>query len=330
MSHGITQQDAGFLMNEAWHQHSRYEVLGRAITEPDLLSLFSKYTFENLPTTVQLPSGEVVNTGKFARVCLETEALGYTGASSRFHVESYEDYFLPVAQLGHENGFEVLSAGTLDAGVVGFMSLKSVDSEFKIPGYSSVTNCFNLAIGNDGKISAQSAFSTNIQVCKNTMRAFLLGESNKVWKIRNTTNSGFRLEEARRQLEATLQASNRIEASIDRMINAELTAADYRGMVSHIISDGEGRPTEEGRGQTMYDNKFDALVKAYDYDSISGLPSSVFRAIQAVQEFSQHHAPLRKDTDRVARSIETSILGQSDMLADAAAQYLEVHALVAA
>jgi hypothetical protein len=67
-----------------------------------------------------------------------------------------------------------------------------------------------------------------------------------------------------------------------------------QSVIPHLLGK---RPSDEGRGQTLYDNKFDGIVAEWNEATRQ---ETAFDAVMAVQGYEQHRSLIRNTTRDVA------------------------------
>ena len=133
--------------------------------------------------------------------------------------------------------------------------------------------------------------ATNVRVeCMNTISMAWNG-SRADYVIRHTTNALSYVEEARKGITVAAANANAMDAAIERMIDQELDSAMFMTeFVPAVIGDA---PEKEGRGMTMWETKFDAIVAAYGAPHNEAIVDTAWGAVNAVNEYEAWDQPTR-------------------------------------
>ena len=123
---------------------------------------------------------------------------------------------------------------------------------------------------------------TDVRVeCMNTISMAWNGSEAEV-SIRHTTNALDYVDEARRALTTIGKNRDAMDAEIQRLLDMPLDSTDFAvDFLPTIIGE---RPKDEGRGQTMYDAKFDSIIAAYEADHNEAIVDTAWGAVNAVNE----------------------------------------------
>ena len=135
---------------------------------------------------------------------------------------------------------------------------------------------------------ASMAFSvrgTDVRVeCMNTMSMAYNG-TKADYTIRHTTNAMDYVREAQAGIATVTANWQAMDAQIARLIDTELERGDF---ASEIIPEVIGEaPEAEGRGLTMWEQKFDAIVDLYDAPHNEAIVDTAWGAVNAINEYEE-------------------------------------------
>jgi phage/plasmid-like protein (TIGR03299 family) len=135
---------------------------------------------------------------------------------------------------------------------------------------------------------ASLAFSvrgTDVRVeCMNTMSMAYSG-ARAEYVVRHTTNALDYVREAQAGIATVTANWQAMDTQIAALIDTELSRSDF---ASEIIPEVIGEaPEAEGRGLTMWENRFDAIVEMYDAPHNEAIVDTAWGAVNAVNEFEE-------------------------------------------
>ena len=230
------------------------------------------------------------------------------------------DTFAEAAQVERGIDIPTLSAGTLRSRRLAFVSL-GVPDDAALDGLPARGHSLNLGTSHDRTTPLVGTLSSTIVVCANTFRANVLGRPAEV-AIRHTVGAAWRLQEARSILRDMIGAATEVDAAIKRLTETPLSFPIFRDKALPAMF-GD-RPDEDGRGQTMWDNRQDAIGDEYHSDRVPPqFRGTAWAAMMATQGWEQHSRTQRGGRHRAAVAIEKTLTSR------AADGYPATHAFMA-
>lgn len=155
-----------------------------------------------------------------------------------------------------------------------------------------MTRYMGLYTSHDGSQPLAVKFMSNLWVCQNT---FTPWNAETGFVIRHTRNAHDIATAARDSIGLMVTSFEDFDAEVDRLLAIPATRRDLTDRVIPKVLGG--RPIDEGRSQTIFDNKFDAIVAEWETMTRS---ESAFDAVMAVQGFEQHRASVRNTSRDMA------------------------------
>jgi phage/plasmid-like protein (TIGR03299 family) len=182
-------------------------------------------------------------------------------------------------------GANIISCGSLyEPGKQVWMLVELPPSGMKLGGREVHDRYVLIVTSHDGSLSL-SVRATRVRVeCMNTM-SFSLGTSRADYVIRHTTNALNYVEEARRAIASANAHDLAFDHAIEQLIDTELTVANFATQVLPKVIDV--RPEKDGRGQTVWDEKFAAIINAYGADHNTDIIDTAWGAVNAVNEYEE-------------------------------------------
>jgi phage/plasmid-like protein (TIGR03299 family) len=316
--------DRGYVIEATWHGLANYEVVPHIGAEQ--VAEILGWDWRRLPVYFTMKddaTGDFIldddgNTKLFEIPNKKVFVNSLTMAAPGLHSDGYTcnqpDMFVEIAEVLIEHGFTVASVGTIQDSAKWFLSAE-MPSEFtfELNGKEMVLSMINIGDSIDGKSRLLGANAQRRIVCANTYKANLLGVPH-AFAIKHTQKGALEASALARNLEAALVAQKTINETVERLIETSLTEAEFVKITKAVMGD---RPTDEGRGRTMWDNQFDSIIKGSYYDSnLDGIRETAYGAIMAGQHHDQHKSIVRgskgKPADRLERTIERVIFTDQD------------------
>lgn len=155
-----------------------------------------------------------------------------------------------------------------------------------------MTRYMGLYTSHDGSYPLAVKFMSNLWVCQNT---FTPWQAETGFTIRHTANADSIAKSARDSLALMVTSFDKFDDEVDRLLAIEATRRDLTDRVIPTVLGS--RPTDEGRAQTIFDGKFDAIVAEWETMTRH---ESAFDAVMAVQGFEQHRSAIRGTTRDMA------------------------------
>lgn len=212
----------------------------------------------------------------------KTSVLGAVLAS--YKPIQNEEAFLPLIDSLKDGGLAVSTVGAYDGGKAAFACFKIPTVDLggeQIGGYLVATK------RNDGGGSMKATVSKERIWCANQLSG-LARKARPEISIRHTRNADpFLMQQAEVLLGLTSEWDRALAAEIERLQKVTVTKQDYiKRVVPAVLKDE--RPKEQGRSLTIWDRKFDELVRAWD-SPVHAEGNTGWRAYSAVTEWEQHH-----------------------------------------
>lgn len=324
MAHGIMANDRGYVIEATWHGLANYEVIPNI--GADEVAEILGWDWRRLPVYFTMrdeQTGEFIldddgNTKLFEipnkKVFVNSLTMSAPGLHSDGYTCNQPDMFVDIAEVLIKHGFTIASVGTIQDSAKWFLSAQMPhEFTFELNGKEMILSMINIGDSIDGKSRLLGANAQHRIVCANTYKANLLGVPH-AFAIKHTANGALEASALARNLEAALTAQKTINETVERLIETSLTEAEFVKITKAVMGD---RPTEEGRGRTMWDNQFDAIIKnSYQDANLDGIRETAFGAIMAGQFYDQHLSIVRgskgKSADRKERTIERVIFTDQD------------------
>lgn len=155
-----------------------------------------------------------------------------------------------------------------------------------------MTRYMGLYTSHDGSQPFAVKFMNQLWVCQNT---FTPWNSETGFVIRHTRNAADIAKSARDSLGLMVSSFERFDEEVDRLLAIGATRRDLTDRVIPRVLGA--RPADEGRSQTIFDNKFDAIVAEWETNTRA---ETAFDAVMSIQGFEQHVSSIRNTTRDVA------------------------------
>lgn len=202
------------------------------------------------------------------------------------------------------------SAGLLQNGAVAWVQVQrpegiEIGGEAHHPFLTAATSC-------NGTLASTYKSGDQRAVCDNTLDIALRSGRGGVFKVRHTSQSLNRIDEAREALEIAFLGHAQFETDVEALMNEKIAPAQFKQILDIVVS----VPTEEGRGQTMAKDRQTDIRKMYALDPRVGeFQGTAWGVLQVFNTHRQHEARVTKTTNRTERNrmnFLTGKTGQSD------------------
>ena len=205
--------------------------------------------------------------------------------------------FQEAAQQERNVTLPILSVGTLRDRRLAFVSV-GIPDDNALDGLPARGYSMNLGTSHDGTTALVGCLAPYIVVCGNTFRASLLSNAPQEVRIKHTANMRDSLSTARMVLRDMVGAATETDAAIARLLDTVATADHF----FHVDLDkvveaayGNEKPTDEGRGLTVWENRADAIADEYYSEHVpAGHRGTAWAALMALQGYEQHHRIQRR------------------------------------
>lgn len=233
------------------------------------------------PLTIVHAGGMLDVPGKAAIVRKDGTAV-YAVMSDGYAVHPHGELLNGMETILASDALGIASAGLLENGAVGWVSVSLADSATTVSGVEFVTYLLGYGSHN-GRHATSWKLVNQLVVCDNTLDV-ARGESSARFKVRHTSNSLARLPEAREALGIILAERDETDRAIMELCETSVTDAQFWRMVDVLAPAPAGDAT--GRSATMAQNKRDALVTLYRSDyRVAPWNGTAFGVLQAVNTY---------------------------------------------
>jgi phage/plasmid-like protein (TIGR03299 family) len=194
-----------------------------------------------------------------------------------------------------DSGLTVIGAGEFAGGKVVWVQF-ALPEEIVVNGDPSAVKPYLLLYTSHDGSRPFGALLTFVRVfCRNTFNSAIAGAADK-YIIRHTPGAAGRVDEARRVLGLSFNASKTFEKIAGSLAKKPMTLADFREFTEVLIPS----PTREGPADTrtvrqrQSDETRDLLAELFDHSPLlDGVPNNYWRAFNAVTEWADHHRDYR-------------------------------------
>jgi phage/plasmid-like protein (TIGR03299 family) len=157
------------------------------------------------------------------------------------------------------------SAGTLKGGAVAWVQVETPETHTNPQGVAFRPRLLG-GTSFDGSIATFWKKVFGIVVCDNTMQA-ARGENGAIYKIKDTRNSGFKLNDARTALGIVEQSIDEFDAQIAALCETTVTDKQFGQFLEALAPMTENNAPKTGRGLTLAVNKQCDLRKLWIHDN---------------------------------------------------------------
>jgi len=204
-----------------------------------------------------------------------------------------------ITELAQATGLNVSTAGALGVGERVWMLLEA-EQDTKSFGGDEHHRYIWICTSHDGSGSL-TARPTNVRVvCQNTWQLALSRSGRKEVNIRHTSNAMNYVAEAKRVLAKSTESFDAMDAEITRLLMGR-DHGDVSGLMKVVVHTFGERPTEEGRAQTTWDNRFDSMLEIYRSETIENIRGTDFGSVMTINEW-ELRAPGRGDRKHEAEA----------------------------
>lgn len=257
-----------------------------AIPESRVRELLDSADPTSVPLTVVYAGGMIDVPGKSAIVRKDGTAV-YSVMSDGYAVHPHGELLNGMSHIlasgdGNTSGLGISSAGLLESGAVGWVSVSLADSAITSSGVEYVTYLLGYGSHN-GRHASTWKLVNQLVVCDNTLD-IARGEDGAQFKLRHTSNSLAKLPDARAALGLILAEQSDMDKAIMALCETSVSDAQFFRMVAEFAPVADDMPA--GRGRTMAENKRDALVSLYRNDyRVAPWNGTAFGVLQAVNTY---------------------------------------------
>jgi phage/plasmid-like protein (TIGR03299 family) len=166
---------------------------------------------------------------------------------------------------------------------------------------------FVAATSMDGSLAHTDALTVTATVCDNTLKWNMLeaGRAGRLFKRKHTSLSMSDLQEERDVLGILARVDEEFERELHALIEMELTKAQRIEVMDIIVP----LPLEEGRAQTIAENKRSALMALDNDPMVSQWVGTALGEVQRFNTFEHHYSNI-KGTGRSERNMWRALNGK--------------------
>ena len=239
--------------------------------------------------------------GHFATVRTHPEtgkpqALGVVGAD--YQVIQNEDNAEILDLITGESGAHYETAGSLRGGRSIFMTMKFPNT-MQIGGRDGVDLYVAALNSHDGSSAFRLLVSPVRIVCANTQTAAIRG-AQASFSIRHTSGAKGRIAEARHALGLTFKFAEAFQAQADRMIDAELTRAEFDAITARLWRVADAATARVKATAAKRTRSLRVLFD--DADTNAAIRGTRWAGYQAVTEYIDHYSPAKGSDAATARA----------------------------
>jgi phage/plasmid-like protein (TIGR03299 family) len=310
MQHLNTQVLIGFTdqRGTAWHykkdeQGDEPNHYAQAIPVDDVLRrLFSWHAIE-LPMFVSTAKGDIEVPNRKAIVRDDTFAV--LGVPSKAYLpHQYDEWLLTNVGNLIDDDLSIGSAGLLKGGAVAWVQIEMPEN-MKVEGvefrpHLLATTSFN------GEIATLYKRCCTIVVCDNT-RARALNETSEEVRVKHTSQSMMRLNDARQALNIVHQLGDDFAAEIKQLMSMNVSDRHFDRFLNVLVpADQE----DSKQLQTRADGTRATLRQMWQTDiRCAPFRNTGFGVVQTVNTWRQHVKPTRKGRTMMERTMMDTLMG---------------------
>lgn len=298
-----------------------------AIPVKDVLSRLFHWQAEERPAAYLVPATmedfDYIHNGMPCRVVVDPQRkaivpsdadYNFSFFKQGFQIHQYSEWLLDnVAGLVGTNRHELQigSAGLLKDRAQAWTCLTLPDWIETPEGFTFAPN-LTLFTSMDGSFASSAILSMQAAICDNTLnmaRAEAKGNG-KLYNIRHSKYSSFKVEDARQALGIVEKASEDFALDIKSLADWEVTEKDWNSLLDQLVPVPTGGKTT--KGETMANTKRDQLVELYVRDPrVAPWNGTALGALQAFNTWEQHEKSIRGDVGRPERNMANVLKGAS-------------------
>lgn len=254
-----------------------------------------------MPVQAVLPNGTAVPVP--GRVAIGRSDTGhiFNVPSKKYSIHQYRESLTGGVHKILGDGVAVNAAGLLGDGAKAWISVSLADSVTTAEGVEFLP--YLIAYGShDSTLPTGYKRSTKLMICNNVVSSMLREKTDTV-KVRHTANSALRLESAQQVLAILHQQEDEFSRQVRELCEIEVSNAQWDAFLKAYVE----IPTEQGRGQTVAENKVGQLRTLWESDPmVSPWAGTAFGVVQAVNTWD-HHKAIVRNADRWDRNTERSL-----------------------
>lgn len=218
------------------------------------------------------------------------KTVGVVG--SRHAAHPYEETLIDAAQMIVDSTeLGIGSVGTLSAGGRAFVQYE-LDENVSTVKDVQYRPFLTAATSLDGSLATTFFTGAQVVVCDNTLTA-ALNSKMETYRLRHTSNSRIRIDDAREALQLMFKAADAFDAEVKKLTNEFVSDEKWAEFVRHYVE----VPVAEGRGKTMAENKIRDLYSLWKNDDrVTPWKNSAWGVLAATNTWNNHFQTVRNTT----------------------------------
>ena len=254
--------------------------------------------------------GTTVNVDNKYALCREDTKAPLAIVGSKYTpIQNQQCFSFMDAIAGPERMVHYNTAGSLYGGRKIWLAAELTNITIEPVSGDLVKTFLVLIKGHDGVTPLMAFFTTVRIVCANTMNAALAGaKKENMVRIRHTRSAMGRVEEARRILGLAIDRTDEFAQMARSLARKQMNNAKWNDFLDNLIPLPELEEGKEtSRGLTIATNKRDMLTELFEAGvgtDIPGVRGTAWGALNAVTEWTTHHAQTRQTSTRVSMDAE--------------------------
>lgn len=226
--------------------------------------------------------------------------------SRKYAIHDFQDSLLGGVQKILGNGLGIESAGLLAKGAIGWVSVSLPDTSTVQLGEGSNVEYLTrlLAFGShNGKFPTSYKLVNTLTVCDNTLAGAVGEKDRPEYKIRHTTNSVVRVENAHQALGLIVAGQDDFAQEVAKLVDTTVTNSQWATFVERLAPiSPELALAGKGKGLTMAENKRERLTQLWNSDPrVAPWKGTAFGALQAANTY-QHWDAIVRGAERQERN----------------------------
>lgn len=233
--------------------------------------------------------------------------------SDGYQVHNYEPWFLDVTKQLVDGELGISSAGLLRGGAQAWVSLELPD-DVEVAGAGHIRPCIIAASSMDGSLATTYATRVMRPECDNSLHWSLAAEGG-TFKVKHSSRSMNRLDEARSALGIIYQMTEQAEQWFNKLADVDVTDAKFRSIIANMVPipdpDVRDGKVKNQRGITIAETKHTELWNLWSADDRAApWRGTLAGAYHAVNTWNEHMVP--QDDNLVRRQMSGTLNGTFD------------------
>jgi phage/plasmid-like protein (TIGR03299 family) len=226
--------------------------------------------------------------------------------SDGYTIHPYNEWLVQHTNTLLDGDLQIGSCGLLRERAIAFLQAEVPDSFTDAETGEKIRGSVLASTSLDGSTATGYDIVFTRVVCDNTLRMAQGEKTGKRYRLRHTKNSKVRFEDAMEALGLVQAEAELMLGQIHDLARTPVTSMQWHDFLTVHVP----RPSEKGRGQTMADNKRDALSTLWTTDErVAPWAGTAWGVVQAVNTYNQHLATVRSTAARFERNMLKTIDG---------------------